>query len=60
MDIYANKNIYFNNYVINLHCFNPIPICGLQYHVKMKLENELKSLKKYLCFLGSWSFKWKR
>ncbi len=52
MDIYANKNINSHNYVINYILFDLMPTCGLPYHVRMKLENELKLMKKYLCFLG--------
>jgi hypothetical protein len=60
MDIYANKNINFHNYVINIRSFNPILACGLQYHVRMKLENELKPMKKHLCFLGFMKFQMKK
>ncbi len=59
-DIYANKNIDFHNYVINIHNFNPTPTYGLQYHVMMKFENELKPMKKYLCFLRFTKFQMKK
>jgi hypothetical protein len=60
MDIYANKNMNFHNYVINIHSFNPITTRSLQYHVRMKLEKELKSKNFFGCFLGFMKFQMKK
>jgi hypothetical protein len=31
-NIYATKNIDFHNYIINIHSFDPKPICDLNFH----------------------------
>jgi hypothetical protein len=41
-NIYANKNIDFHIYVINIHSFDPKPACDLQMHPSLFNRNMSK------------------